>query len=130
MNVLKGKLGVLGLALVFGLGLFMTACELSEGSSRMMSLRVFNNSEESVELSIIQRDPDGFVHWRPPVSLVPRGSSHSSHIPGDVRVEVRAGNRTFHYPLPAGAFRHMEGTVTLTFTGDRIRGPQSGFSAE
>ena len=112
---------ILGMVLVLGgLGLVLTSCEMQPET---IDIYVTNNSVGHVDVIFVRREAGRDSTHR--INNVAPGATVNRHYTSgyySVRVQLRhpQGNATFHHPMPAGQFRHMSGTVRLTFLGDRL----------
>jgi hypothetical protein len=116
--LLRG-VGVLGVALVFGLGLALTACDdlFPTTADIIVSNNSTFSSHENVTVYIY-----GEQGYSPLESAnIPRNQSVSFSVEiGKYRVSVSAGGNSFSYPQN-GSIIEMRGTVRLQFTGSQLK---------
>ena len=122
-NIMKIS-GILGLALVFGLGLAFTSCE-GLGGEQTVDIEFTNASNSNITLHI-QRSTDGVnAHTRtwnlpPGYSIVPLHDVAGSW---RLRIGPNANAPSFRYPVHTNInqFTNLEGNVRFTFDGSAIR---------
>ena len=114
---MKNLMGILGFALVLGLGMVMTSCE----DTSKVEIRVSNNSQYEADSTVTARV---YMQGRGDAlatQSVPNGQAVSfSFDAGTYRVVVSSGGGSSHSYPQDSSFINMSGDVRLSFNGSTL----------
>ena len=114
--LLKGA-GILGIALVFGLGLILTGCDWADEAEIIIT----NNSTFSGHNTVAVYIFGDQGRYSLDSANCPRNESVSfTASAGEYMLRVSVGGNNFNYPKD-GSTIYLRGTVRLQFTGSELR---------
>jgi len=118
-KMLLRRVGVLGMALVFGLGLGLTGC--NDLFPTKAEIFVSNNSTFSGHENVTVYIYGEQGYYSLDSANIPRNQSVSFSVDiGKYRLSISAGGNNFSYPQN-GSTIEMRGTVRLQFTGSQLK---------
>jgi hypothetical protein len=110
-------LGILGIMMVFGLGLVFTSCEDLSTAEIIISNDSTFSGHENVTVYIYGDQGNYSLDSK----QISRNESVSFSVDaGKYRISISAGNNYFSYPQD-GSTIQMGGTVRLQFTGSQLK---------
>jgi hypothetical protein len=112
--------GVLGMALVFGLGLALTGCDVLFPTTAEIYVSNDSTFSSHENVTVYLFGEQGYYSLDS--ANIPRNQSVSFSVGiGKYRLSVSAGGNSFPYPQD-GSTIEMRGTVKLQFTGSKLQG--------
>jgi len=115
-RVLKNKLVMFAMVLVFGFGLFTTGC----AGPTYTEIHVTNASSETISVTIFRQEEHGVFQRHHVWSVEPEEVAVWQDTSGRFRITatVHFQNTQFHFPRGGGSVTQMEGRENFIFDGE------------